>query len=92
MNTVLQIGKTLKEFRLAKKLTLDKLAELAHVDKSFLSKIENDKRDPSITCLNQICIALDVPIGIFILMADETEDEFSGLSSVLKAAVRANLA
>ena len=91
MDNTLQIGKTLKEFRLAKKLTLDQLAELAHVDKSFLSKIENSKRDPSINSLNQICIALSIPISIFILMADESEDEFSVLSSALKSAVRSCL-
>lgn len=91
MDNTLQIGKTLKEFRVSKNLTLDKLAELADVDKSFLSKIENDKRDPSINSLNQICIALNIPISIFILMADESEDEFVSLTSALKSAVRSCL-
>ena len=91
MDNTLQIGKTLKEFRVSKNLTLDKLAELADVDKSFLSKIENDKRDPSINSLNQICAALDIPISIFILIADESEDEFTGLTSALKSAVRSCL-
>lgn len=86
---MLPIGQTIRELRLLKGLSLSQVAQLSDMDKSYLSKIENDKRDPSITSLEKICTAIEVPLSILILMCDENEDgPFSALTDDLKELVR----
>lgn len=82
---MLAIGKTIKEFRQQRGLSLNKVAELANVDKSYLSKIENEKRDPSLSSLSKISRALNIPLNILILMCEEPSDSpFSELTESLK--------
>jgi transcriptional regulator with XRE-family HTH domain len=59
------VGKKLKSFRTDKGLTLEELAQLAGVTRSLLSQIENNKSLPSLTTLQLISRALDVPMGSF---------------------------
>ena len=52
-------------------------------------KIENDKRDPSLNSLNSICEAINVPLSIFILLAENTaNDSFSEITELLKSTAR----
>ncbi|MUK42837.1 helix-turn-helix domain-containing protein [Aliivibrio fischeri] len=86
---MLPIGQTIKELRLLKGLSLAQVAQLSNIDKSYLSKIENNKRDPSITSLEKICIAIEVPLSILILMCDENKSgPFSTLTDELKELAR----
>ncbi|HHC6692991.1 transcriptional regulator [Vibrio parahaemolyticus] len=86
---MLPIGQTIKELRLLKGLSLSQVAQLSDMDKSYLSKIENDKRDPSITSLEKICAAIEIPLCILILMCDENEDgPFNVLTDELKELAR----
>lgn len=85
----MQIGKTLKEIRTAKGVSLTELAELSNVTKSYLSKIENDKREPSVTSIHSVCKALGVPLNIVILLAEEPEhDDFFELNNQIRALAR----
>lgn len=79
------LGKTLKQIRTAKGISLAALAERTNITKSYLSKIENDKREPSVTSINNVCKALGVPLNIFILLAEEPEhDDFFELNNQIK--------
>lgn len=61
------IGKNIKLYRKLSKLTQVQLAEKAEISISYLSKIEADSCDKSmsISMLNQIANALDVEITDF---------------------------
>ncbi|MAE59110.1 MAG: XRE family transcriptional regulator [Halobacteriovorax sp.] len=83
------IGKTLKEIRSAKGLSLAALAEKSNTTKSYLSKIENEKRDASISTIRAVCKALGVPLNIFILLSEDVEeDEYFELNITLKELAR----
>lgn len=86
---MLAIGKTIKEFRHLRGLSLNQVAEEANMDKSYLSKIENEKRDPSLSSLSRISKALNVPLNILILMCEEPSDSpFSEFTESLKSIAR----
>lgn len=54
------IGKNLKKFRDEKNLTLKQLSEISGVSISFISDIENGRRNPSNDTLNSLADALGV--------------------------------
>jgi transcriptional regulator with XRE-family HTH domain len=86
---MLLVGETLKECRELKGISLGQLANESGLNKSFLSKIENNKRDPSLTSLSTVCEAIGIPLSIFILLAERTEnDDFSEISELLKITAR----
>lgn len=57
------ITRKLKEIRLAKKLTLEKLATLTDLTKGYLSQIENSSQPPPIYTLSRISKALGIDIS-----------------------------
>jgi Predicted transcriptional regulators len=77
----LKIGATIKKFRKEKRMKLIELAELAGISHSYLSQIENGKKQlPSRKVLEQIAINLHVPFHEFIEEAggsflDESPDD-----------------
>ena len=80
------IGPIIKDFRQKRGLSLNQVAMKSEMDKSYLSKIENEKRDPSLSSLHKISKAIDVPLNILILMTEEdTKGPFAELTEVLKA-------
>lgn len=52
----------IKEVRLKKNMTLDKLSKLSGISKGHLSKIERQEREPKLSTLIQIALALKVDI------------------------------
>ena len=59
------IGKKLKAVRTDKGMTLQDLAKLTGVTRSMLSQIENNKSLPSLTTLQLVSRALNMPMGSF---------------------------
>ena len=59
------IGQKLRKTRTEREMTLQDLAELTGVTRSMLSQIENNKSLPSLTTLQLVSRALDVPMGAF---------------------------
>jgi len=51
----------LRRIRKDKKITQEKLAELCQTETSYIGQIEIGKRFPSITLIEKIAVALDVP-------------------------------
>lgn len=51
-----------KKVRLEKNMTLETLAKLSGISKGHLSKIEREEREPRISTLIQIAMALKVDI------------------------------
>lgn len=83
------LGHVIREIRQAKGLSLADLASRTQTTKSYLSKIETDKRDPSINTISAICGALNVPLSILILLAENPEnDEFTEITKILQGLAR----
>lgn len=61
----MKIGYKIKELRISKRITLEKLAEKTDLTPSFLSQLERDKVSPSIRSLEKIAAALNIKIGSF---------------------------
>ena len=78
----MNIGRAIKLCRTQKNLNQSELAELAGISESYLSHIENGKRDPSLTTVEKIAEALNIPSSILIFLAADKSD-LKGISSDL---------
>jgi transcriptional regulator with XRE-family HTH domain len=88
--SMLEVGATIRKLRLAKQFSLNELAEGAGFTKSYLSKVENEKREPTLSSLNSICQILGIPLNLFILIADKGPtkgDEFQSMNDILRESV-----
>ncbi|MDX8334922.1 helix-turn-helix domain-containing protein [Candidatus Cetobacterium colombiensis] len=62
MNIKIKFGKRLKEIRNQKKITQEKLSELANIDRSYISDIERGIKSVSLEKMDQLAKALEVNI------------------------------
>lgn len=67
------IGNKIKEHRVGQGLSLRDLGKMTGLTASFLSQIENDLTEPSITSLQKIATALKVPMFTFLNDNFQTE-------------------
>lgn len=74
----MNIGRALKLCRAAKDLSLETVAERAGISVSHLSRIENQKRDPTVPLVGRIAAALGVPTPVVVYLAAD-RSELSGL-------------
>lgn len=79
------LGTRIREMRQGKSLTLSELAEKTQLTASYISQVERDLIDPSLTSLRKISKALDAPIYAFL-----SSDEYQHV--VIKANERKKLA
>jgi transcriptional regulator with XRE-family HTH domain len=77
----LAIGQRLREVRRESRLTLDTLAEKTGFSKSYLSQIENLKREPSIGTLTKLARVLNVD-ALYLISGVHPDTERSGLAIV----------
>lgn len=61
------LGEKIRKKRIEKNMSLKELAEKIDLTASFLSQVERELAEPSITSLRKIAEALDVPIFYFLL-------------------------
>ncbi len=61
----INVGQRLRELRLERKLSIRALAERSGLNVNTFSLIENGKTSPSVSTLQQIAAALEVPITAF---------------------------
>lgn len=74
----MKIGKALKLCRSAKDLSLETVAGRAGISVSHLSRIENQKREPTVPMASKIAVALGVPMPIVVYLAADA-GELTGL-------------
>ena len=58
-----QFGKNLRALREARGLTQEALAEAARLDRSYVGGIERGERNPSLTVVGRLAVALKVPLS-----------------------------
>jgi transcriptional regulator with XRE-family HTH domain len=62
-----EVGTQVRRWRAERGLTLAAVAERTGLNIGYLSQIENDKAQPSLTCLASLADALEVPIAWFFI-------------------------
>ena len=65
------LGNAIKLIRTARHLTQRKLAKQLNVSANYLSLIESDKRDPSLSFINRLAAELKVPVAMLFLFQGE---------------------
>ena len=80
-------GEQLRQLRKEKKMTLRVLAEVAGVDFTYLSKIENDKAgySPGADTIRVLAVILGVDPLELLRLADKVPPELQGLTEDAKA-------
>ncbi len=58
-----RFGATLRELRLERGLSQERLAELAGLDRNYIGQIERAERNPAVLSIVKIAEALEVPPG-----------------------------
>ena len=71
------IGKTIKFLRIAKGLKQLDLANQLKVSTNYISLVENDKREPSLSLLKEMASKLDIPVSLLFLELDMSKKEVS---------------
>jgi transcriptional regulator with XRE-family HTH domain len=61
----IDVGRRLRELRGQKNLSIRALAEISGLNANTLSLIENSKTSPSVSTLQQLALALHIPIAAF---------------------------
>ena len=67
-------GKAVSVIRAAKGLSQKELAELINKAPSYVSRIENNERTPSLGVVNLICEKLGIPVTLFMLLGKKYDD------------------
>jgi transcriptional regulator with XRE-family HTH domain len=65
MDINVKIGKRIKELRKLKKISQEALANIAEVDRTYMTKVETGKRNVSVKVLEKIILALDTNYKTF---------------------------
>lgn len=70
----MKLGETIARIRRRRGLLQTELAERSGISATYLSQIENDKKDPTLSVLRAISAELDVPLPIIFFTALERRD------------------
>ena len=65
------IGSRIRELRLEKNYSQEKLAELSSLDMTYISMVERGKRNITVKSLLSICQALGIKLGEFSKSIDQ---------------------
>lgn len=71
---MIDFGTTIRKWRKKRDLKQDKLAQRLGVTSTYLSSLENNRKEPSIGLLNSICKELNIPREIFFWDSISTDD------------------
>lgn len=70
----MQLGSTIAKIRKQKGISQYLFAQQIEVTQTYLSLIENNKRNPNILKLEKICVELDIPLPILFFRSMEEND------------------
>ena len=79
----MDIGKKIKELRMQKGITVNRLANLSGVSQSYLRDIELGNKQPTVEYLSYICEGLEITLSEF-FESTEKNDELTHLINKLK--------
>jgi transcriptional regulator with XRE-family HTH domain len=67
----MQLGKKIRDLRLRRGLTVQKLAEASRLSKGFISQVENDRTSPSLTTLRDLASALNTSVAYLVVEEEQ---------------------
>lgn len=70
----MKLGKAIKTCRIQREMKQSQLAIEASISPSYLSLLEQDKRDPNFSIVERVAKALKVPLSVLIFLAAEKEE------------------
>lgn len=70
----MNIGNAIRLYRLQRRLTQNELAEAANVSSSYLSLLENGRRNAEVSTLESIASALNTPLFMLFMAAVEDSE------------------
>lgn len=70
----MQLGSAVKELRRRAELRQEELARNVGITQSYLSQIENDRKDPNLSTLRRIAQELRVSVPILFFLSMDEED------------------
>ncbi|RPE82071.1 helix-turn-helix domain-containing protein [Vulcaniibacterium tengchongense] len=70
----MNIGRAIRLCRTKREASQGAVARQASCSVSYLSMLENNKRDPTLSTLIRVAQALQVPVGLLFFLASEQED------------------
>jgi transcriptional regulator with XRE-family HTH domain len=70
VNIKTAVGARIRQFRNAKGISQETLGHLAELDRTYITSVENGKRNISIVNIQKICKALDISISKFFSSPD----------------------
>lgn len=68
------ISSTIKELRLSQNLSQEELADLCELDRTYISGVERNTRNPTIKSIQKIIIALEISEKDFLDLVKENLD------------------
>jgi len=68
----MQLGRKIRDLRLRRGLTVQKLAEASHLSKGFISQVENERTSPSLATLRDLATALQTSVAYLVVDDDPT--------------------
>lgn len=76
----MDIGKQIKQFRITKGYTVNKLANLAGISQSYLRDVELGNKNPTVETLSYVCEALQISLADFFNAYCNQEDSLDSLT------------
>ncbi len=70
----MNIGGAIESVRKQKKIKQNELAEKAFITQSYLSLLENNKKDPNVSTLKNIADALNTPLPVLLFLSLDEND------------------
>ena len=70
----MDVGQAIRMCRTRQGASQTDVAHRAHCSVSYLSMLENNKRDPTLSTIAKIAEALHVPVGVLFFLAAEQQD------------------
>jgi transcriptional regulator with XRE-family HTH domain len=71
-NVIMQLGRKIRDLRLRRGLTVQKLADATGLSKGFISQVENDRTSPSLATLRDLATALRTSMAYLVVEDDPT--------------------
>lgn len=67
----MQLGKKVRDLRLRRGLTVQRLAEATGLSKGFISQVENNRTSPSLTTLRDLANALETSVAYLVVEEEQ---------------------
>src|SRR6202034_2218572 len=66
--SIMNVGHAIKFCRQQKKLSIPALAARAGLSASYISLLERNGRDPPLSTLEKVCVALELPLSVLVFI------------------------